>query len=66
MKRLFSEQLFYALCEKCPNMEVFFDPYFPAFGLNTEKHGSEKTPYLETLNAVIEHLWTPASMKNFD
>ena len=56
MKRLFSEQLFYALCEKCPNMEVFFYPYFPAFGLNTEKHGPEKTPYLETLNAVIEHL----------
>ena len=66
MKRLFSEQRFYTLCEKCPSTEFFFGPYFPAFGLNTEKHGPEKTPYLETLNAVIEHLRTPASMKNFD
>ena len=44
---------------------VFSDPYFPAFGLNTErykvslhiqsecgKYGSEKTPYLDTFHAV--------------
>ena len=25
------------LREKCPNTELFSGPYFPAFGLNTEK-----------------------------
>ena len=41
-------------------MEIFC-PYFPAFGLNTEryevspntgKYGPEKTPYLDTFHAV--------------
>ena len=42
---------------------VFFGPYFPVFGLNTEiygvfspnagKYGPEKTPYLDTFHAVI-------------
>ena len=43
---------------------VFFYPYFPAFGLNTDtkylsvfspntgKYGPEKTPYLDTFHAV--------------
>ena len=30
------------LREKCRNTEVFFGPYFPVFGLNTEKYGPEK------------------------
>ena len=44
------------LREKCPNTEFFSGPYFPAFGLNTErysvfspsawKYGPEKTLYL--------------------
>ena len=56
-----------SLREKCPNTE-FFDPYFPAFRLNTEryrvqiryigpnagKYGPEKTPYLDTFYAVLE------------
>ena len=37
---------------------VFAGPYFPAFGLSTErypnvgKHGPEKVPYLETFQAM--------------
>ena len=38
---------------------VIFDPYFPVFGLNTErfspntgKYGSEITPYLDNFHAV--------------
>ena len=27
-------------------------PYFPVFGLNTEKYGTEITPYLDTFHAV--------------
>ena len=27
------------LCENCPNTEFFSGPYFPAFGLNTERYG---------------------------
>ena len=27
-------------------------PYFPVFGLNTEKYGPEKTPYLDTFHTV--------------
>ena len=33
---------------------VFSDPYFPAFGLNTERYGREKTPYLDTFHAVLQ------------
>ena len=33
--------------------EVFSGPYFPVFGLNTEKYGPEKTPYLDTFHAVL-------------
>ena len=32
---------------------VFSSPYFPVFGLNTEKYGPEKTPYLDTFHAAI-------------
>ena len=31
---------------------AFSGPYFPVFGLNTEKYGPEKTPYLDTFHAV--------------
>ena len=31
---------------------VFSCPYFPVFGPNTEKYGPEKTPYLDTFDAV--------------
>ena len=31
---------------------VFSGPYFPAFGLNTEKYGPENTPYLDNFHAV--------------
>ena len=31
---------------------VFSVPYFPAFGLNTERYGPEKTPYLDTFQIV--------------
>ena len=31
-------------------------PYFPVFELNTEKYGTEVTPYLDTFHAVLEIL----------
>ena len=31
---------------------VFSGPYFPVFGLNTEKYGPEKTAYLDTFHAA--------------
>ena len=31
---------------------VISGPYFPVFGLNTEKYGPEKTSYLDTFRAV--------------
>ena len=31
---------------------VFSGPYFPVFELKTEKDGTEKTPYLDTIHAV--------------
>ena len=31
---------------------VFSSLYFPVFGLNTEKYGLEKTPYLDTFHEV--------------
>ena len=31
---------------------VFSGPYFPVFSPNTGKYGPEKTPYLDTFNAV--------------
>ena len=53
----------YALRKKCPNAD-FFGPYFPAFGLNTDryevsvlspnagKYGPKKTSYLDTFQAM--------------
>ena len=37
---------------KASKYRVFPGPYFPVFGLNTEKFGTEKTPYLDTFRAV--------------
>ena len=37
---------------KVSKYEVFSDPYFPVFGLNTGKYGPEKAPYLDTFHAV--------------
>ena len=34
---------------------VFSGPYFSVFGLNAEKYGQEKTPYLDTFHAVCIH-----------
>ena len=48
---------------KMSKYEVIFGPYFPAFGLNTERYsvfspnagiyGPEITPYLDTFHAVL-------------
>ena len=35
---------------------VISGPYFPVFGLNTEKYGPEITPYLDTFYAVC--IWS--------
>ena len=32
---------------------VISGPYFPLFGLNTEKYGPEIIPYLDTFHAVM-------------
>ena len=37
---------------KVSKCRAFFGPYFPVFGLNTGKHGPEKTPYLDSFHAV--------------
>ena len=37
---------------KVSKYQVFPGPYFPVFGLNTEKFGTGKTPYLDTFHAV--------------
>ena len=37
--------------------EVFSGPYFPVFGLNTGKHGPEKTQYLDKFHAVMFYLF---------
>ena len=54
----------------------FSGPYFPAFGLNTEryevfnrnagKHGPEITPYMDTFHAVLGNIFESlhGSMKN--
>ena len=36
---------------------VIFGPYFPVFGLNTEKYGPEITPYLDTFDGVNLPKW---------
>ena len=38
---------------KVSKNRVFSGPYFPVFGLNTGKHGPEKTPYFDTFHAVV-------------
>ena len=43
-----------SLREMC--VRVSSGPYFPVFSPNTEKCGSEKTPYLDTFHAVIVYL----------
>ena len=35
---------------------VFSGPYFPVFGQNTGKYGSEKTPYMDTSHTVRSFL----------
>ena len=51
-------------------MEIFC-PYFPAFGLNTEryevspntgKYGPEKTPYLDTFHRVLDVSDSPETL----
>ena len=37
---------------KVSKYRVFSSLYFPVFGLNTEKYGPEKTPYLDTFHEV--------------
>ena len=39
LRASFSDFLWLAHCEKCPNTEYFPGPYFPVFGLNTEIYG---------------------------
>ena len=46
---------------------VFSGPYFPAFGLNTESYGREKTPYLDIFPAVIGLIWNKSiTVTSFD
>ena len=44
-------------CMKSVQIQSFFGPYFPVYGLNTEikcrKVGSRKTPYLDNFHGVI-------------
>ena len=40
-------------------------PHFPSFGLNTGKHGQEKTPYLDTFHTALLVILEKPS-KHFD
>ena len=40
-------------CVKSVQYGVFSGPYFPAFGLNTGKHGPKKAPYLDTFRTFL-------------
>ena len=43
-------------CVKSAKYGIFSGPYFPAFGLNTERYyGPENTPYLDTFHAVLQN-----------
>ena len=66
MFRLFSSLRIFSTAWKVSKYGVFSDPYFPAFGLNTESiqylsvfsrnagtYRPEKTPYLDTFHAVF-------------
>ena len=46
---------------KASKYGVISGPYFPAFGLNTEKHGPETTSYLDTFHAV----WSSPTLLDF-
>ena len=49
----FLVQFMMPLRENCPKTDgVFSAPYFLAFSQNTGKYGTEKTPYLDTFQAV--------------
>ena len=39
-------------CLKNARLEFSSGPYFPVFGMNTEKYRPEKTPYLDISHAV--------------
>ena len=40
-------------CEKSVQIRSFIGQYFPIFGLNREKYGTEKTRYLDTFQVVV-------------
>ena len=40
-------------CEKSVQIRSFIGPYFPVFGLNRKKYGTEKTRYLDTFQVMV-------------
>ena len=48
---------------KVSKYRVFSGPHFPVFSPNTGKYGSEKTPYLDTFQAVLIHQIGPIIAK---
>ena len=46
---------FSLLAGKVSKYGVISGQYSPVFGLNTEKYGSERTPYLDKFHAVLEN-----------
>ena len=53
-----------------PKCGVFSGPYFPVFSLNMGKYRLEKTPYLDTFEAVRYRMYqvklVPKSTENYD
>ena len=47
-----ADKINYLTASKMSKYGVFSGPYFPVFGLNTEKYGPDKTQYLDTFHAV--------------
>ena len=49
---LLSQTFYLDTAWKVSKYGVFSGPYFSEFGMNMGKHGSEKTPYLDTFHKV--------------
>ena len=47
---------FFRTAWKVPKYGAFYGPYFFVFSANTGKYGPEKTPYLDTFDAVSWYL----------
>ena len=50
---------------KVSKYRILSGPYFPVFGLNTEKYWPEKTLYLDTFLAVNVKIWGKLNRRRY-